>query len=397
MFGLFFKKSNHKPCIPIEKERIFLIYHRHYREENNQSTSLADILFGVQLRKAGHQYLYGNQDAMFSDMSTELEDRDMYPLEMKLRAELFGRTFIHNYESSGPLGYVQYNDNLDMELPEESDIVYGDRSPGTYVEYPYDRRFMEMYEQELKPHLKREYPAMYKRFVAAELESTTDIESFTSIYFRDVVDPKLESDYRNHCEFMTRINTEVQAVEDQKREEADREWRAYVEANSTSHKAQQAELSGRNKAIQDVNAYVQKGYVLALDTNILLHYSDLFASFKANVILSKQVYDELDHLKTKSEHISKMARKFFNEFEQAQVNQIDIPLLKADREKCRALGLNPQKPDELIIAGYLSYQQEEHQKKVLFLSDDRGARILARSYGLEVLDERVLADFGKEG
>lgn len=130
-------------------------------------------------------------------------------------------------------------------------------------------------------------------------------------------------------------------------------------------------------------------YTFALDTNMLISTNGEILNELKNeeVLISKKVQDELDKLKNSSDRqVASSARSAFLSIETAfkngqKIRIINYPMSTYISEK----GLNPQIPDDVIVATYVK-AVEDNQNKLIFISNDRGARITARNAGLEVLD-----------
>jgi hypothetical protein len=127
-------------------------------------------------------------------------------------------------------------------------------------------------------------------------------------------------------------------------------------------------------------------YILAYDTNILMKYPLLFSKFTNTnkILLAKQAFDELDNKKTDTENGYK-ARNALKMIEQCQKDGAEIIFSSVSDSYTKSKNLDPSKPDERIIASYI-YEMEVNNKKVFFITEDRGARILGRQAGLETID-----------
>jgi len=140
------------------------------------------------------------------------------------------------------------------------------------------------------------------------------------------------------------------------------------------------------EAIKQLTTFKNSEYVLAYDTNILLKYPFLFSTYtKSNhILLAKQVFKELDKQKA-DEKIGHQARKAISLIEQAQKEGANLNFSSASDSYTESKNLDPSSPDDRIIASYI-YEAEKNDKKIIFISEDRGARIIAREAGLETID-----------
>jgi len=140
------------------------------------------------------------------------------------------------------------------------------------------------------------------------------------------------------------------------------------------------------KAIKQLTSFKHTDYILAYDTNILLKYPLLFTNYKNSnrLLVSKQVFKELDKQKT-NEEIGHQARNAINMIEQLQKDGAELSFSSANDDYTKSKMLDPSSPDDRIIASYL-YEAEKNNKKIFFISEDRGARIIAREAGLETID-----------
>jgi hypothetical protein len=125
---------------------------------------------------------------------------------------------------------------------------------------------------------------------------------------------------------------------------------------------------------------IERGTILCLDTNILLHEQmfliALHRDSDAHIFVSKQVYRELDGLKkNKKPDVRNRAQLAFDLIELFQgdkrLTMLDVPPHTYLRKKNLA-----SSPDEMIIGTYL-FEQNRVSNPLVFLSNDKGARILA--------------------
>jgi len=133
-----------------------------------------------------------------------------------------------------------------------------------------------------------------------------------------------------------------------------------------------------------LKSVIDAGAIFSPDTNILMHEQlTLVAAFRdsdVNMYVSKQVLKELDGLKNNSNaSVRKKAQYGFDVLELYQkdgrIKFLEIPSQSYLKKKNLTGG-----PDEKIIASCL--QQKEEQVPVVFLSNDKGARLLARDAGI---------------
>lgn len=139
-----------------------------------------------------------------------------------------------------------------------------------------------------------------------------------------------------------------------------------------------------------LTTYHHNHHQFALDTNILMHESDILVYLLENerisIAISDLVYNELRGLTYHQDSLTK------------QRAQLGLDVIEAFKEKglfkllhtpssarLKKIELDSS-PDEKIIGTYL----EEFSKgntRLLFFSNDKGARILARNYGMPVMEE----------
>lgn len=129
---------------------------------------------------------------------------------------------------------------------------------------------------------------------------------------------------------------------------------------------------------------IERGTVLCLDTNILMHEQLLLiAAFRdsdVHLFVSKQVYAELDGLKKNKRYdVRSRAQLAFDLIELYQ-SAGRLTLLEVPYHYLRSEGLM-NSPDERIIGTYL-YEQKYISNPLVFLSNDKGARILAKNLNM---------------
>lgn len=143
------------------------------------------------------------------------------------------------------------------------------------------------------------------------------------------------------------------------------------------------------KKIKAVLEYRQENYEFCIDTNILLHEPDLLVYILENepvpLHVSMTVFKELDGLKKNKEPLTRKRAQFaFDIIEEYQrkglIKLIETPSYNELRRK----GLSDT-PDDKIIGTYLN-ESHKGKQKLIFLSNDKGARIIARNSGLPVAE-----------
>jgi len=129
---------------------------------------------------------------------------------------------------------------------------------------------------------------------------------------------------------------------------------------------------------------IDVGAIFSPDTNILMHDQlTLVAAFRdsdVKLYVSKQVLKELDGLKNNDNpSVRRKAQLGFDLLElyqqEGRVKFLEIPSHSYLKKNNLTGG-----PDEKIIASCL--QQKEQQVPIVFLSNDKGARLLARDAGI---------------
>lgn len=140
------------------------------------------------------------------------------------------------------------------------------------------------------------------------------------------------------------------------------------------------------------------------DTNIYLHFRpiweikwlDLLNCRKVEIILPPITLKDLDKHKSthSSDRIRKRARSILQELEQ-RVTRGGL-LLREDVElnfltivptiDYFSVGLDPEWPDDYLLATILSFKQEDPSRNVVLVSDDTGIRMKARPLGIEILE-----------
>ncbi|CAG7651395.1 PIN domain-containing protein [Paenibacillus allorhizosphaerae] len=143
-----------------------------------------------------------------------------------------------------------------------------------------------------------------------------------------------------------------------------------------------------DRVIQSFGISLSPEQTVAFDTNFVINHPNVipYMAKKSTVLISKKVFLELDKLKIDPE-IGHQARAGLEAIETAQVeSEGRLKVVPIDEHYNRQHGLDTKNPDDLIIGSYLKVK-ESMQEEVLFLSEDRGARITARSHGLFVANQ----------
>lgn len=137
--------------------------------------------------------------------------------------------------------------------------------------------------------------------------------------------------------------------------------------------------------------YLNKGYVFCADTNFFMEEGETLIKLRhlsnETILISDTAFKEMDHMKdlkknddpSELDEVAKKCRKGLEVMD--TVHATIIPSVNNDYLKNKDLGFSN---DERIVGSYLKYQEENPDKKLIFLSLDRGARTIARSYGLIV-------------
>lgn len=150
--------------------------------------------------------------------------------------------------------------------------------------------------------------------------------------------------------------------------------------------ARQKELQTKVTAIRK---YREGQHQFAVDTNILMHEPDVLVYLldhdDIQLCLSKTVYNELDSLKNSTQHLTRKKAQLAFDIIEAYQRKGALQIIQTPKtEDLRKLGLSSSS-DEKIIGTYL-HAFHNGQPQVMFLSNDKGARIIARNVGLPVAD-----------
>ncbi|MFD1031888.1 PIN domain-containing protein [Metaplanococcus flavidus] len=154
--------------------------------------------------------------------------------------------------------------------------------------------------------------------------------------------------------------------------------------------------------------FLEKGVIPAPDTNMLMHDGLLITAIlrdsNAPLMISSVVIDELDNLKTNRDVIRRKRAQFaFDLIEMFQASgRVKIAKMPnhVTREKLNFAHTN----DDKIAASYMN-EFQKNKVPVVFLTNDKGARIIARNAGLPLLeidreqtnDPNLLSIKAKEG
>lgn len=124
---------------------------------------------------------------------------------------------------------------------------------------------------------------------------------------------------------------------------------------------------------------------LSFDTNILIKCPLLVKelSKKHEILLSKKAFEELDKKKTDRD-IGSNARMAMRTIESIQLGAGSLSIVSVEERFLTETGLNINSPDDIIIACCL--KQKTIGEDILFISEDRGARITARNINIDVLN-----------
>lgn len=150
------------------------------------------------------------------------------------------------------------------------------------------------------------------------------------------------------------------------------------------HLAQNPFLQQYKQAIIEKSG---QGIAFGLDTNILMHHpSETFELLKnEHIFISREVQKELDGLKNNSNtETATNARRAFKAIEDAQRQGQALTILPSVNFKTLTELKLTGTMDDRILAAYL--QIHKQGKEILFLTNDRGAKITARNAGMPVLE-----------
>lgn len=131
------------------------------------------------------------------------------------------------------------------------------------------------------------------------------------------------------------------------------------------------------------------GKEFGVDTNILMHEPDLLVymldNYSLDLYMSMMVFNELDGLKNSSNRETRYNAQLAFDVIEAFQQRGKLHLLKTPKTvDIRKYSLSGS-PDEKIIGTYLR-ERDNGKANLMFLSNDKGARILARNAGLPVVE-----------
>lgn len=145
-----------------------------------------------------------------------------------------------------------------------------------------------------------------------------------------------------------------------------------------------------SRLVERVMHFVEKGYTLSIDTNVFLEEDSLYfidyllKKRQLSLNISMVVLNELDGKKNDRGKIGAIAREAIRLIERYQ-DKNQINLIKVPQKNFlynHSLNLSP---DDRIIGGYLE-EKIKKDKKIIFMSNDRAARVKAAALGIEVFD-----------
>ncbi|WP_404405118.1 PIN domain-containing protein [Jeotgalibacillus malaysiensis] len=169
----------------------------------------------------------------------------------------------------------------------------------------------------------------------------------------------------------------------------------FVQANQSSTAAKRFEKKARTSFYEkrtletnsiyteNIQTYINQGYHLALDTNFIMHFQPILLNVlqetKAHIFLHPTVFGELEGLKkNESPAVRRNAQMGFDVLEYYQKSN----RLQWTRRPKNHNSYNT--PDERIVAGVL--HEIQLGTPLVFVSHDKGARIMARSLNIPVID-----------
>lgn len=158
------------------------------------------------------------------------------------------------------------------------------------------------------------------------------------------------------------------------------------EANRDVNKAEEKAHNDNVKAkVRELLKYRDQGFEFAVDTNVLMHDVDVFTYLlekkSIDLYVSLMVFHELDGLKKSDNHETRRnAQRAFDCIEEFQeVGKLHL-LKLPKKEEIKQYGLSGS-PDDIIIGTYLREIKKEG-RNLLFITNDKGARIIARTVDL---------------
>src|SRR5699024_6399647 len=135
--------------------------------------------------------------------------------------------------------------------------------------------------------------------------------------------------------------------------------------------------------LNDLKSYIGNGYHVAVDTNFLMHFftilEDLYKQTNVHLFLHPTVFGELEGLKGHKKHeVRWLAQRGFDLLEMYQKGE------RMQWTRRQKVGQNFSSADQRIVTGVLT--EIQHGVKLVFASHDKGARVLARSLNIPVVD-----------
>lgn len=159
---------------------------------------------------------------------------------------------------------------------------------------------------------------------------------------------------------------------------------AIMSASSTKNRILDHALQGK---VDKIVQYQTDGFEFVVDTNILMHESELLIhllveeSFELTICMI--VFNELEDLKKNDKLATrKQAQVAFDIIEDYQHKDLLTILEEPAFEILKGYGLG-WSPDDKMIGTYLN-EFKNSRPTIMFLSNDKGARIIARNVGLPV-------------
>ncbi|RLL47769.1 hypothetical protein D8M04_00365 [Oceanobacillus piezotolerans] len=135
--------------------------------------------------------------------------------------------------------------------------------------------------------------------------------------------------------------------------------------------------------LKDLASYIETGHHVAVDTNFLMHFynvlTDLYENTNVQLFLHPTVFGELEGLKkSENRNTRASAQMGFDVIEMFQKGN------RMQWTRKQPQGTNFSSADQRIVTGVLG--EIRRGVKLVFASHDKGARILARSLQIPVVD-----------
>lgn len=142
---------------------------------------------------------------------------------------------------------------------------------------------------------------------------------------------------------------------------------------------------------QALQNYVNKGYTLCPDTSFLMNASDVLAAYKRErIVISKQVYNELDEMKNAPQGAGHNELRWAKEAQDALMLLDDIRATIVEESPSDVFvryDLTNNR-DEKIVADYVHYR-DQYEGKVIFLTLDADLQAIAQNTPLDVADVNI--------